>query len=85
VHPPRSPKLKFLHSEDCTSLSKLESFRRSSTDAITLSLYPGQPGALKVRPDGTVLDGHHRLYILMERGQNIHRLPREIIKKEYEP
>jgi len=61
---------------------KLAAFRRLSTDAIKLSLNPGQPGALKVRPDGTVLDGHHRLAILVERGEDIDQLPRETMEKE---
>ena len=30
------------------------------------SLEPGSPGALKARPDGTVLDGHHRIVVLRE-------------------
>jgi hypothetical protein len=46
------------------------------------SLAPGQKGSLKARVDGTVLDGHHRLTVLVERGENIDRLPREIIDKE---
>jgi hypothetical protein len=37
---------------------------------------------LKVRPDGTVLDGHHRISVLEERGEDIHLLPREIMEKE---
>lgn len=41
-----------------------------------------QPGSLKVRPDGTVLDGHHRLAALLEHGEDIHQLPREILEKE---
>lgn len=61
---------------------KLEAFRRLPTDALIAALLPWQPGSLKVRPDGTVLDGHHRLSVLLERGENIDQLPREIIKKE---
>ena len=82
---PQRPKLKFLHSEDLMSSVKLEVFRRLSTDAIKSSLHPGQPGSLKVRADGTVLDGHHRLSVLIERGENIDQLPGEIIEKTYEP
>jgi hypothetical protein len=41
-----------------------------------------QPGALKARLDGTVLDGHHRLTVLTERGENINQLPREIMERE---
>jgi predicted protein tyrosine phosphatase len=70
------PQLKFLHSEAVMSPVKLETFRRLPTDAIKSSLHPGQQGSLKVRSDGTVLDGHHRLSVLLERGENIHQLPR---------
>jgi len=76
------PDLRFLHSQYAMSHVKLAAFRRLSTDAIKFSLNPGQPGALKVRPDGTVLDGHHRLSILVERGENIDQLPREIMDRE---
>jgi hypothetical protein len=48
------------------------------------SLAPGQQGSLKVRPDGTVLDGHHRISVLAERGEDIHQLPREIIERSDE-
>jgi len=61
---------------------KLAAFRRLSTDAIISSLHPGQPGSLKARPDGAVLDGHHRLSILLERGEDIHQLTREIMERE---
>jgi hypothetical protein len=61
---------------------KLEALRRLSTDAIKSSLHPGQPASLKVRTDGTVLDGHHRLSILLERHVDIHQLPREIMERE---
>ena len=81
----RQPKLRFLHSLSVMNLAKLEALRRLSTDAIQLSLCPGQPGSLKVRPDGTLLDGHHRLYILLERGEDVHRLPREIMERNDEP
>lgn len=70
-------RLKFLHSEDALSTVKLKVFRERPTDWIKLTLQPGQAGSLKVRPDGTVLDGHHRLSVLLERGENIHALPRE--------
>ena len=77
-----APKLIFLHSQDSLSPAKLESFRRYPTEWIKSTLRPGHPGALKVRPDGTVLDGHHRLWVLLERDEDIHALPREILRKE---
>jgi hypothetical protein len=82
MEPAQSPPLRFLHSEDVLSSLKLEKLRHLSTEALIASLQPGQPGALKVRPDGTVLDGHHRLFVLVERSEEIHRLPREILEKE---
>jgi len=75
------PRLQFLHSENLLNAVKLAQFRRLSTEALKSSLLPGQPGSLKVRPDGTVLDGHHRLSILIERNEEINDLPREIMVK----
>ena len=79
---PLAPELKFLHSHSTLNRVKLELFRRLSTGALKGSLAPGQEGCLKARPDGTVLDGHHRIAVLVERGENIHQLPREIIERE---
>jgi hypothetical protein len=76
------PNLKFLHAESSSNQVKLEEFRRLDIGVLKSSLTPGQPGSLKVRSDGTVLDGHHRLKVLHERGEDINALPREIIEKE---
>jgi hypothetical protein len=76
------PRLQFLHSENLLNAVKLAQFRRLSTEELKSSLLPGQPGSLKVRLDGTVLDGHHRLSILIERGEDIHSLAREIMEKQ---
>lgn len=76
------PLLRFLHAETVLNRVKLEFFRGRSTQELVSSLAPGEPGALKARPDGTVLDGHHRLNVLMERGVDIQSLPREIMQKE---
>jgi len=81
----RGPNLTFLHSESTLNRVKLELFRRLSTHELKSSLVPGQRGSLKVRPDGSVLDGHHRLTVLVERGEDIHQLPREIMEKTHEP
>jgi len=78
------PRLKLLHSPAALSKAKLATLRQMSTAEILSSLKPGQPGALKVRADGTVLDGHHRLAILVERGVGTDGLPREVIAKEPE-
>jgi ParB-like chromosome segregation protein Spo0J len=45
-------------------------------------LEPGKPGSLKAREDGTVIDGHHRLQVLRDRGVDIDALPREVIPKK---
>jgi hypothetical protein len=78
----KKARLRFLHSTSTLNRVKLDSFRRLSTDILMASLAPGQPGSLKTRGDGTVLDGHHRISILAERGVDIDQLPREIMKKE---
>jgi hypothetical protein len=77
-----TPPLKFLHSCSALNKVKLDVFRRLPTSELVFSLAPGQHGSLKVRSDGTVLDGHHRLSVLSERGEDIDQLPREIMEKE---
>jgi hypothetical protein len=80
----REPNLKFLHSEGALNRVKLDVFRRLSAADLKASLVPGQKGSLKVRADGTVLDGHHRLSVLVERGEDVDQLPKQIIKKSRE-
>lgn len=76
------PPLRFLHAEVVLSQVKLEQFRSLSTGALTESLRPGQRGALKARPDGTLLDGHHRIAVLRERALNVDALPREVVTQD---
>ncbi len=76
------PALRFLHEAETLNGVKLDYFRRVSITGLRASLAPGQEGALKTHSDGTVLDGHHRLQILLERGQDINDLPREIIERD---
>jgi hypothetical protein len=71
--------LRPLHSEASLSRPKLAGFRRLTTDELVDSLRPGEPGALKARPDGTIMDGHHRLHVLRERGVEVNSLPRETV------
>lgn len=71
------PPLRLLHTEAILSKVKLDQFRRMSTAELIESLRPGAPGALKSRPDGTVLDGHHRVVVLRERGVVVDALPRD--------
>jgi hypothetical protein len=63
---------------------RLAEFRKIATDQFIESLRPGQPGAPRVRADGAVLEGHHRLAALHERGVDIDALPRELIPQESE-
>ena len=72
------PPLKFLHSESNLIELKLEKFRQLSTEDLIASLKPEQEGALKTKPDGTIMDGHHRIKVLRERGIEVDNLPREI-------
>jgi hypothetical protein len=76
------PPLKPLHSDVSLSLVKLNQMRSLLTEALQHSLSPGQRDCLKTRPDGTILDGHHRIDVLRERGVNVDALPREIVLKE---
>jgi hypothetical protein len=69
--------LKPLHSEGSLSQPKLTRFRKLSTEELVDSLRPGESGALKVKPDGTIMDGHHRVWVLRERGVDVDALSRE--------
>lgn len=61
---------------------KLDAFRKLSTEVLLRSLLPGESGALKTRPDGTMLDGHHRIVVLQERMVDVDALPREIVERD---
>lgn len=74
--------LRSLHGDGSLIGSKLEMFRKLDTAQLTDSLTPGQPGSLKARPDGTMMDGHHRIAVLRERGVDVDSLPRELIAKD---
>ena len=76
------PPLKFLHPEKNLLKLKLEQFDRLTTQKLIDSLRPGEEQPLTTKPDGTVLEGHHRLKILSGRGINIHDLPREILEED---
>lgn len=76
------PPLRLLHSEATMSQVELERFRAMTTAELIESLRPGRTGGLITRPDGTVLEGHHRLVILRERGIEIDGLPRDVLPRE---
>jgi hypothetical protein len=74
--------LKPLHADTTLSQLKLVQYARLSTETLIASLKPGEPGSLKVRLDGTIIDGHHRIAILRERRIDVNLLPREIIFRD---
>ena len=76
------PPLKPLHADHSLIRTKLEEYSKGSNQVIIDSLAPGQPGSLKVRPDGTMVDGHHRIRILRDREVDVDNLPREIVPKD---
>ena len=75
------PPLKPLHPDPSLSPAKLAKMGSFDTDVLIQSLVPGQKDCLKTRPDGTILDGHHRVYILRQRGLDVDSLAREIVLK----
>jgi hypothetical protein len=76
------PPLQPLHPDSSLSRAKLDKYAEASTDDLIDSLQPGKEGSLKARPDGTMVDGHHRIKILRESGVDVDALPREIIPKD---
>lgn len=81
-NPPLNPFLKPLHPDALLSPAKLAEMERRTTDVLRNSLLPGQKDSLKTRTDGTILDGHHRIYILRQRGVDVDASPREVILKK---
>jgi hypothetical protein len=62
--------------------AKLLDMEKLTTENIKESLMPGDQHSLKTRPDGTILDGHHRIEVLRQRGIDVDALPREVIERE---
>jgi hypothetical protein len=81
---PQESPLKSLHSEDVLNAGKLAKLRKASTEALLASLLPPLKDCLKTRRDGTILDGHHRIFVLRERGFDVDLLPRDILEKDAE-
>jgi hypothetical protein len=75
------PPLQPLHSDESLNKIKLAQLERLTTEVLGSSLMPGQPNCLKARLDGTLLEGHHRIYILRTRGVDVDSLEREIVVK----
>lgn len=65
--------------ETGTSHIALEYWRKQPTTAIVQSLRPGNREALKVKPDGRIMDGNTRIKVLEERGVDVNSLPREVL------
>jgi hypothetical protein len=74
------PPLKPLHPDSSLNAGKLSKIEKTATEVIVATLAEGEH-CLKTRPDGTILDGHHRIYVLRGRGVDVDRLPREVIEK----
>jgi hypothetical protein len=81
VELPQYPPLQPLHLDSSLNAAKLAQMERLSTEVLLLSLSPGSQGCLKTRPDGTILDGHHRIHILRKRDVDVDGLPRDIVVK----
>jgi hypothetical protein len=77
-----SPPLRRIHSDQImetgTSHIALEYWRKQPTTAILQSLQPGNIEALKVKPDGRIMNGNTRVKVLEERGVDVNSLPREV-------
>ena len=78
----KTPPLQPLHHTSLLNRVKLNQYARLTTAELVQSLVPGEPGSLKVRTDGTILDGHHRIEILRDRGVDVDKLLREILTRE---
>ena len=76
--PPLTP----LHADSTLNQVKLDKFARLTTEELIESLKPDQPGSLKARADGTMIEGHHRIRILRDRAVDVDSLPREIVLKD---
>lgn len=75
------PPLQPLHDTTLLNQAKLSLYAKLTTVELVQSLAPGEPGSLKARHDGTILDGHHRIEILRARGIDVDQLPREVLLK----
>ena len=69
------PQLSFLHADESLNAVDFAQFERLTTETLRASLLPRHEGSLKARPDGTLLDGHHRIAVLRTRGVDVNALP----------
>jgi hypothetical protein len=79
-----NPPLRRIHSDQTIetgpSRFSLDYWRKQPTDAIIKSLQPGEREALRVKPDGRVMNGNTRIKVLEERGVDVNGLPRELMQ-----
>jgi hypothetical protein len=77
------PPLRRIHADETlgSGISRFSSayWRQRGTEEIVESLCPGESEALKVKPDGRILNGNVRIKALEERGFDVNRLEREIV------
>jgi hypothetical protein len=73
-----NPPLRPLHPDSSLSPSGLDYWRKKPTQEIIDSLRPGGAEPLMAKPDGTMINGHHRIKVLRERGVDVDGLPREV-------
>ena len=78
------PPLRPLHRDESLNKVKLAQFERLQSDELLRSLEPGQRNCLRARPDGTMLEGHHRIHVLRGRGVDVYALPRQVEEKQSE-
>jgi RHS repeat-associated protein len=75
------PPLQRIHSNETLDAGQsYEYWKGKSTEEIVDSLKPGKPEALRVKPDGRVMNGNNRIRVLEERGVDVNSLDREEIK-----
>ena len=78
------PPLRPLHRDESLNTVKLAQFERLKDEELLRSLEPGQSNCVRVRPDGTILEGHHRVRVLRDRGVDVDALPRHVEQKQLE-
>lgn len=75
------PPLRLIHSDAVYASGvgrlALRYWRTRPTGEILATLLPGRTEALRVKPDGRVMNWNTRLKVLIERGEDIDSLPRE--------
>jgi hypothetical protein len=75
------PSLRRIHTDETlatgTSRFSLTYWRKRKTKEIVESLRPGADEALRVKPDGRIINGNVRVKVLEERGFDVDGLERE--------